>query len=514
VQEASNKISSYSVGGALRADDPTYVKRAADDQFFEALLRHEFCYVLNSRQMGKSSLKVRTKKRLRESSVACVSIDATAIVSADITEDQWYLGLLSIIQEDLNLEVNLISWWDGLNYLSPVQRFGKFLKSVLLAQVSSSVVIFIDEIDATLDLSFKDGFFAQIRACYNQRPESPEYDRLTFALLGVASPSELIEDKILTPFNIGKSIELEGFTLPETQPLWEGLKTISENPKTDLEEILIWTGGQPFLTQKICNIILIGHKYFPAEAHKKSIEEIIQLNILENWEAEDIPQHIETIRARLFNKEKANLIIPMLGVYQRVLDLGSVPSDDSPEQIELRLTGLVVKREGIVRVYNKIYEQIFNSNWVLSELQKQRPYTEAFTAWLKSGKSDESRLLTGNALEEALDWRKGKSLSSDDEEFITESRMLELRTQLYKQRIQMLEQQIEINEKLENRLGKLLEKQTRLDQLLKKQTESLKQKIIEQIQMVKAISRSMIINILAGATFILGFIFYIYRLNK
>jgi hypothetical protein len=30
----------------------------------------------------------------------------------------------------------------------------------------------------------------------------PEYERLTFVLLGVASPDELIADKQRTPFNI------------------------------------------------------------------------------------------------------------------------------------------------------------------------------------------------------------------------------------------------------------------------------------------------------------------------
>ena len=54
----------YQVGGSLKTDALTYVERQADSDLYTSLLRGEFCYVFSSRQMGKSSLRLRTKLRL------------------------------------------------------------------------------------------------------------------------------------------------------------------------------------------------------------------------------------------------------------------------------------------------------------------------------------------------------------------------------------------------------------------------------------------------------------------
>ena len=551
-----NQPTIYQVGGSLPNNAATYAVRKADKEIFDALMAGEFCYVLNSRQMGKSSLRVKTMQRLIDRGVACASVDVTQIGNY-VTSEQWYASLIKSLVNSFKLsdKFKVLPWLREHKELSPVMWLGEFIEGVLLSEIPETIVIFLDEIDSIIKVAFKDDFFAFIRSCYNQRAENTVYNRLNFCLLGVATPADLIQDKQRTPFNIGRDIELTGFTFEEAKtPLLPGLVGQVDNPQQVLAEILTWTGGQPFLTQKLCKLMVehsqaspllrgtgggsidstpelrspltplnkggtsgggsihstpgLGSPLTPLNKggtgvegtsegksnHSQAspllrgtgggsidstpelrspltplnkggtgaegtsggesnhalaspllrgtgggshcsttVEQVARTQIIDNWVSQDKPEHLKTIRDRILrNEQRASRL---LGLYQHVLDQGSLAADGSEEQTELRLSGLVVERDGSLTVNNRIYGSVFDSDWVKQELARLRPYSEAFTVWVESGCQDESRLLRGVALENAQAWARGKSLSDLDYQFLVASQELDSRVLAEESRI-------------------------------------------------------------------------------
>ncbi|NEO83625.1 MAG: hypothetical protein F6J87_05100 [Spirulina sp. SIO3F2] len=419
----------YQVGGSLASQEPSYIARQADDELLRALERGEFCYVFNARQMGKSSLLVRTKSALEQTGYRCSVLDMTSIGSENITPLQWYGGLIYNLWREFGLDFKIKQWQQQQEGFSLLQQLSYFLLDQLLDRFpDEQLVIFIDEIDGILSLPFTvDDFFALVRFCYNQRSLNPEYQRLTFALFGVATPSDLIRELRRTPFNIGRPIALDGFTFTEAQILAEGIELAEGDSNAILTAILSWTNGQPFLTQKLCQLVVdVGYEQLdellriPAGTEADWVDALVRDRLLTHWESNDEPEHLRTIRNRILRDP--NRSGRLLGIYQQVRspDL-TVRADDSPEQRELLLSGLVLCQGSTLQVKNRLYGEIFSLDWVEQQLANLRPYAQLLATWVASERQDESRLLRGQALRDALIWSQGKQLSDLDYQYLRAS---------------------------------------------------------------------------------------------
>jgi len=399
---SASGTSFYIAGGTLPHGAPSYVERNADDDLYHALKRGEFCYLLTARQMGKSSLMARAAFRLREEGFKAVVLDMTAI-GQNLSPEQWYNGLLILIGQQLGLQTELRNFWRAHAHAGPCQRLFMAISEVVLPGLQSELnepaagdhlnlksqiqqsqpetpsaapprlVIFVDEIDTVRSLPFStEEFFAAIRACYNRRTEDPEFQRLTFSLLGVATPSDLIRDTRLTPFNIGRRIELNDFAAQEAAPLAGGLGREANAASTLLERILYWTNGHPYLTQRLCQAVA-GN---PGVVGTSGVDRICKTLFLANRSREQ-DDNLLFVRERMLRSQAE--LAALLSLYDQVLSGRNRVRDDESNPLVgiLRLAGIARSVEGYLRVRNAIYFRVFDRGWVLAnmpdaEVRRQR----------------------------------------------------------------------------------------------------------------------------------------------
>lgn len=393
----------YQVGGSLSANSKSYIIREADDKLYDYLKEGKYCYVLNARQVGKSSLRVHTSKRLEEEGYSCVSIDLSSIGSEDITADEWYFSFVFHIIEELGLdEDEFAEWWDDNSKLTVVNRFAKTFDKFVLKVTNKKIIIFIDEVDSILGIKkdfSADDFFAVIRTFYNLRSEDETYTRVSFALFGVATPEDLMRDSTRTPFNIAHSVKINQFKINESLMLAEGLADNSIDSQKILEKIFEWTAGTPYLTQKILNYI--------SQNPISSVDEVDDIvNILfiqENFKE----TNISNILTRIMNNTQYN--IKMLYIIDELIAKKTVKADDSrKQQIYLKLSGLVKEEKREILFSNKIYEKIFNKTWLNETIEKiDRPLTKDLQRWVELEKST-SALLKGDVLDKVREWADGR----------------------------------------------------------------------------------------------------------
>ncbi len=343
----------FQVGGTLADDALSYVERPADSELLAALERGELCLVLAPRQTGKSSLMVHARVRLLERGTKGGIVDLQPLGSQTQAE-QWFGDVTYQIERSLKLDTDTLEWGEQHRRLGPTQRFMTFLEDVVLDEVEGRVVIFFDEVDSVLNLPFSDDFFTTLRALYNARATNRKLRRLTFVLLGVATPTSFIKDRTRTPFNIGRSIDLTDF---EKESAGAFCEVLGDGCAELVDRIFYWTRGQPFLVQ---DLAAEAYGWTPEERTPEHLDRCVKESYLEKRIEHDT--HLKFIRDYLLGVGDTRAA---LKTYERVLRREEVTEDErSLVHTWLKLSGVVHGKGGKLCRRNRIYSSVFDLNWV------------------------------------------------------------------------------------------------------------------------------------------------------
>ncbi len=348
-------------GGALDFKRHVYVVRSdVENRVFDLLLRSEYTNVVSARQVGKTSLMNRIGDRLEKNGCRVAKIDLASELGRPEGVAEWYRGLLRKLVRDweVQLEGGLSAWWrkqDG----TPNQRLIAFFEQLVGGNDERWIAI-IDEIDSTLELDYTDDFFFAIRGLYNDRAGHPDFERVTFALVGVAAPDELIKSKRATPFNVGENVSLRDFdsAKDDLSPIRDALAREVPDADSMLNAILRWTSGQPYLTQR-----LAGYVVEQELRETDALDELVSTRFVSLDSMPEHDTHFQRIAS--FVSERSDRPAELLKLYRSALR--GKPMRDSASKLHTlaRLSGLLRRDErSRLVVRNEIYRRVFDAAWL------------------------------------------------------------------------------------------------------------------------------------------------------
>jgi hypothetical protein len=136
-----------------------------------------------------------------------------------------------------------------------------------------------------------------------------------------------------------------------------------------MKRVLYWTGGHPYLTQRLCQGLAADG------GERESVDRVCEKLFLSSH-AREHDDNLLFARDRLLRSEsdKAGL----LDLYSKVRSGKRIPSDSTNHLIEtLLLSGVLDTAEGCLKVRNRIYHRVFDRKWIKentpdAELRRQR----------------------------------------------------------------------------------------------------------------------------------------------
>ncbi|MBD2167971.1 tetratricopeptide repeat protein [Calothrix membranacea FACHB-236] len=217
------------------------------------------------------------------------------------------------------------------------------------------------------------------------------------------------------------------------------LETKASSPETVLTEVLYWTDGQPILTQKLCRLISESADFIAKGTEAEKVQQLVENHLINNWETQIAAEHLHTISNSILKNQQCKPL-SLLQLYQQIWQQGEVEANGSPEQTELLHLRLLAKQNNKLKVANRIYQLVFDDNWIKQELAKLKLFSRST---IKLFKLEERASCPDIVLAEVLSWTEGQplltqkvcQLLSDSKAFIPQGAEAEKVQQLVQTRL-------------------------------------------------------------------------------
>lgn len=329
--------------------DSLYVAREADRQLERVVDEMgRPAYILVARQMGKTNLLLHMKRtREAKGDIACYF---------DLSNRSPTLqSFFRTIIDTAAVALNASDAWDRIEEdrargLEPNVEYDLHLRLLLETSQPQRLILFFDEIDSLIGVSYSDKVLAQMRSMYFARENHVIYDKLTYVLSGVAEPTDLIKDKNISPFNIGEKIYLENFSLSELRALLK--KAQLDLPPSLIERVFYWTSGNPRMSWDICaaleDMMLGGERLTP-----EHVDTAVERVYLYDFDRAPV-DHIRTlVRAD-----------PSLRDALMLMHYGNADTLDDSIRSRLFLAGITRSGRTLPEFNNRVISEALSTNWL------------------------------------------------------------------------------------------------------------------------------------------------------
>ena len=353
-----------SSGRTVKARALQYISRQADAELLDHCQNGRPAYILHSPHMGKSSLITHTAEQLKASTHHAVIIDLSQFPLPP-REQEWFYNIVRILDDNLDLTTDVISWWEkpSVFALPPHARLIKLISEVILPELTSPLVLFIDEIERIVTLPFREHFFEWLSTLYESRATNSILYRFSFVICGVATPSGLIPQDGPLIFQWSHRVKLSDFTVNEAHHLSEGLSLPTDDAKEVVEWIYRWTNGHPYLTQLLCQLVEEQHHKTWIESE---IDECVRHFIVSPQGLRE--PNFQFIRTALTEPDRQG--VSLLKPYLDLLE-GNIDNlrNNQPALEQLRLVGVLREDDSEIAIRNPLYEEVFPQEWVKRHLR-------------------------------------------------------------------------------------------------------------------------------------------------